>query len=243
MEFSYDGYKNLISLLQKNNYSFASYYNYKKFDKCVIMRHDIDSSLDKAVSLAELEQNLGVRSTYFVLISSPFYNIISREARRKINAILNAGHEIGLHFDESNYDQQYYKMVGGVEKALLKEVELMQNILQMGIKSVSMHRPSKKTLEANYDLPGIVNSYGKEFFCEFKYISDSRGCWREDVNNIILTGGYKRLHILTHALLYDHKEKNIKETIMEFIENAKAERYDNLNQNMTDLEGIIRDGK
>ena len=76
MKFTYDAYENLISKLQKHGYQFASYYDYKSFEKSVIMRHDIDYSLQKSVELAEFENQLGIQSTYFILISSPFYNIV-----------------------------------------------------------------------------------------------------------------------------------------------------------------------
>lgn len=239
MEFTYNAYKDLISLLRNNNYSFASYHNYSNFDKCVIMRHDIDYSLDKAVYLARIEQDVGIRSTYFVLISSPFYNIVSNEAKRKIDIILNAGHEIGLHFDELNYTEQYYQDIGGMENAIFQEIELTEKILGEKIKSVLMHRPSKQTLQADYNLGDIKNSYGKEFFDEFKYVSDSRRRWRENVEKIVISGDYNRLHILTHAFWYNIEEKDIKQTISAFIDCAGNERYYDLNCNITDLADIM----
>lgn len=39
----------------------------------------------------------------------------------------------------------------------------MEKMLNLPISSVSMHRPSKQTLEANYRIPGIINSYSKMF--------------------------------------------------------------------------------
>ena len=102
-----------------------------------------------------------------------------------------------------------------------------------------MHRPSKKTLEANYDLGDVVNSYGKEFFNGFKYVSDSRRRWREDVNEVIQSDKYNRLHILTHAFWYNTVERDIKESILAFIDEAKEERLVSLDQNITDLSEII----
>ena len=56
-------------------------------DRVVILRHDIDYSLDKAVALAELERELGVSSTYFVLLTSEFYNLLSKDNLSKISKI------------------------------------------------------------------------------------------------------------------------------------------------------------
>ena len=52
----------------------------------------------------------------------------------------------------------------------------------------------------------MINSYGQTFFHDFKYLSDSRRRWREPVEEIIRSGTYDRLHILTHAFWY-HKQR------------------------------------
>lgn len=46
---------------------------------------------------------------------------------------------------------------------IFQEIGILEEILQTDIKSVSMHRPSKETLEADYDLSPVTNSYGKNF--------------------------------------------------------------------------------
>lgn len=240
MEFTYDSYANLVSKLRKHDYQFASYHNYKALEKCVIMRHDIDYSLQKSVELAEFEKQLGIQSTYFILLSSPFYNIMSKDAVKKIKKIQNAGHEIGLHFDELNYDEYEYDKIGGVEKAIYREIDLMRSILDCDIKSVSMHRPSQKTLQANYDLGIIVNSYSSDFFERFKYVSDSRRRWRENVDEIISCELYNKLHILTHAFWYNKTEATLEATIKNFIAKAGLERYEILESNISDLQSILK---
>lgn len=240
MKFTYYAYANLIYMLRKYGYQFASYHDYKGLEKCVIMRHDIDSSLEKAVELANLEKRQGVQSTYFVLISSPFYNVVSADSIRKLKMIQAAGHEIGLHFDELNYDPIEYQKLGGVENAIYKEIDLLASVLDYKIRSVSMHRPSKKTLQADYDLGDVVNSYSKVFFEEFKYVSDSRRRWREDVCEIVRSGEHDKLHILTHAFWYNTVEKDIKQSILEFIDNAKQERKIAMSKNITDLDEILK---
>ena len=72
MEFTYSGYEELVNELKTHKYEFCSYENYYKDSKCVIMRHDIDYDLEQAVRLAEIENRLGISSTYFVLLSSDF---------------------------------------------------------------------------------------------------------------------------------------------------------------------------
>lgn len=240
MEFTYDAYAKLISMLRYYDYQFVSYHNYENSKLCVIMRHDVDTSLEKAVKLSSFERKLGIQSTYFVLVSSPLYNVVTADSIRKLRKIQADGHEIGLHFDELNYDEINYRKFGGVENTIRREVDLLSSILECEIRSVSMHRPSARTLQANYDLGNIVNSYSEEFFSGFKYVSDSRRRWREDVYEIIKSRKYNKLHILTHAFWYNEVEKSIKQSILEFIDDAVIERTMALNQNITDLVEIIK---
>ena len=72
VEFTYSAYKNLIHLLQTGGYRVCSYHNWQDTARCVILRHDIDSSLGQAMALARVERELGVSSTYFVLLTSDF---------------------------------------------------------------------------------------------------------------------------------------------------------------------------
>ena len=106
MEFTYDAYTIMISELRRHGYQFADYRDHDKYDKCVILRHDVDYSLEKAYQLAALEYKLNVHSTYMILVSSGFYNIISKQTQEILKDILKMGHHIGLHFDEANYNTQ-----------------------------------------------------------------------------------------------------------------------------------------
>ena len=153
------------------------------------------------------------------------------EGLKKIQML---GHEIGLHFDEMAYEG-----VDDVVGTIKKESNLLSDILGTTISTVSMHRPSKETLEANYEIPGMINSYGKIFFNDFKYLSDSRRRWREPVLEIIKSGQYDRLHILTHAIWYNEVEEDIHDTIKKFVTSANQERYLQEKENIKDIESIL----
>ena len=240
MDFTYNAYKNLIERLRDNKYNVTNYKNYSNYDKCAILRHDIDYSVDKALKFAEFERQLDIRSTYFVLISSPFYNIIEKKTNEKIKKIKSLGHDIGLHFDELNYSVEYYDQNGGIKNVILSELKLLRYILGIDVDSVSMHRPSKITLDADYDLSPAINSYGNTFFKQFKYLSDSRMRWRENIEDIIEADIYKRLHILTHAFWYDKDSRDIKKTLFKFIKQGNSDRYDILGDNITDLKSLVK---
>lgn len=103
MNFTYRAYVEIIHLLEDMKYEIASYDNYLDYDKCAILRHDVDYMMQNAYKLGQIEYDRGVKSTYFLLITSDFYNVFSLSSMKIIESIMACGHEIGLHFDESRY--------------------------------------------------------------------------------------------------------------------------------------------
>lgn len=239
MQFTYDGYRNMIGQLKEHGYTPCSYHNWQEKERCVILRHDIDNDLLKALQLAELERDAGVRSTYFVLVTSDFYNVFSARSEKLIHAISECGHEIGLHFDEVRYPD--IKTPEDASERIKKEAELLSMAAGSEVVTVSMHRPSKMMLEADLVIPGMINSYGQVYFKGFKYLSDSRRRWREPVNEIIAAETYDRLHILTHAIWYNDTEIDIHDSVEGFVNAGNRQRYETMLSNITDLPTIMRE--
>lgn len=236
MKFTYEAYKNMILNLKENNYEIVDYKNYKKRDKVVILRHDIDTSLEKALEMVELENKLNVSAIYFVLLSTDFYNVASKKSLEIIKEIIKLGGTIGLHFDEQKYQVETKE---DLIKYVKYEADILSKIIGKKIEIVSMHRPSKKFLEMNLEIPEMINSYQKEFFEDFKYVSDSRMNWREDVEEITSSNKYKKLHILTHPFWYEEKENTMKNKLERFLIKAILERYGSLDDNIRDFQDII----
>lgn len=234
MHFTHDSYINLLQLLKKNDYHDSDYTNWMQFEKSVILRHDIDFSIEKSLTLAEIENKYGVKSTYFVLLTTDFYNVFSKKNINLISSIIKMGHEIGLHFDETVYDSN-----DTIEDKIVRECEILSEAIGYPVKVVSMHRPSKDILNRNISIPGIINSYSDIYFRNFKYLSDSRRNWKENVEEIIKSDKYNRLHILTHAFWYNEKELSIYESVSNFIDDANNDRYSSMSDNITDLESIL----
>ncbi len=236
MNFTYGAYEKMLSLLKENCYEVCSYETYQRSSRFVILRHDVDFSLEAALRFAELESKNGVQATYFLLLSTSFYNLFDRKANDIIKEIKGMGHDIGLHFDEARYpilnEQQLIKCVK-------KEISIMSQGLDMKINAVSMHRPSKWVLEADVQFDTLINSYGREFFNDFKYLSDSRMHWREDVYQVIQSNAYERLHILTHPIWYGIEEATMRDKLKDFIRVHKYNCYDAVRDNITDLDEVL----
>jgi hypothetical protein len=239
VKFTYQSYLDLLNLLRDGGYAFTDYHHYAEHERCVLMRHDIDLDMAQALRLAETEAKWGVHSTWFVLLRTDFYNVASKESLAIMRAMHEMGHEIGLHFDELAYEDTKET----VPERIQKETAVLSQILGWPVTTVSMHQPSAQTLQADYQFPGIVNSYGKTFFHDFKYLSDSCHNWREPVEEIVRAGQYERLHILTHAIWYHEQEETICETLRSFISSANEQRYKRLVDNTPIYETILQEGE
>ena len=236
MQFTYAAYRELIALLKAQNYRFCGYFDHEGADKRISLRHDIDYSMERAFKLAQVEQEEGVRSTYFALLRTDFYNPASKHMTDMLQQIRGMGHEVGLHFDEVAYEGCSAEELPGL---IRREAKLLGDICGFPIRCLSMHRPNRLTLEKDLQVEGLVNSYGQEFFRDSKYLSDSRRNWREPVLDIIRSGQYDKLHILTHAFWYGDEEETISDAVGRFVRSANLERYDQMAENIRSIEDIL----
>ncbi len=237
MEFTNRAYEEMLDLLKEHNYNVCDYTNYEDQKQSVILRHDIDFNLQNGVEFAKIEYAKNITSTYFVLLSTNFYNIFSKESNDMLKLIMGMGHKIGLHFDEKKYKIENSNDLGYYVSF---ESEILGKAIGKEIRTISMHRPSKWILENEIKLKNVINTYSKEFFQEFKYLSDSRMHWREDVIEIIKNEQYDKLHILTHPFWYSDKVEETKDKLKYFVNEAKNDRYVLLNNNFRDLSEYIK---
>ncbi|MBS5386571.1 MAG: hypothetical protein KHY31_04250 [Clostridiales bacterium] len=236
MKFTLQAYRELLKLIKQKKYQICNYHDYLREDKFVILRHDVDFDLKKAAKFAKLEMEMGVKSVYFILISSDFYNVLSSYNYNCIGEIISYGHEIGLHFDETKYAGMDMKQI---KVAIYEEVKLLEAMIGQRIETVSMHRPSKEMLESDLELDYVINTYGKAFFKDIKYISDARMNWREDVIQILTREENKKIQLLTHPFWYSEEERTITDNLKKFVLRASEERYKELDGNLRDLESIL----
>lgn len=62
MQFIYNAYINLLNLLFDKEYSFCSYDDWNSRKRPVVLRHDVDISLEKAVRLSEIETDQRIKA-------------------------------------------------------------------------------------------------------------------------------------------------------------------------------------
>lgn len=172
---SLPAYRDLLQNLLRAGYSVVGFDEANGERRDLIVRHDVDMCLDRAVEMAALEADMGVHANYFVLLNTEMYNVGSRSGQRALAEILRLGHEVGLHFDPSDIPE------GDVQKmqaAVARECQLLESNLGRDVRVVTFHRPAKWLLGYSEQLAGRLHGYLPRFFSEMGYCSDSEGRFR-----------------------------------------------------------------
>jgi hypothetical protein len=198
-EFTELYYRNLLQIAKKN-YNFTSFCNYKSEESIILWRHDVDFSVHRSLELAKIEQDEGVRSTFFIYLHSEFYNVFELEVTHCIREIIKAGHEIGVHFDPAYYEGKI-KSYEDLEDLLSYEKRLLEEIFKIEVKVFSFHNPDIGDWLKFDDeiIAGMVNTYSHHFKNNFGYCSDSNGYWRyEQLVDVLEKREQSQLQVLTH---------------------------------------------
>jgi hypothetical protein len=194
----------------------------------IILRHDVDYHIDYALRIAQLEKNLKIKSTYFFLLRSDFYNLISQESVIKINIIKKLGHEISIHFDTKIYNRK-------IKENFFKEKSYFENVFNTRVKVISFHRPQKKYLYSQKNFFGISHSYQKKYISDIKYVSDSKNNFLH--GNPLSSSEFKKnksMQILIHPIWWVSKfnqkskikfKKLLQDKQNQLIQNLKKNSY------------------
>ncbi len=238
-KFTYEYYTSLLKLLLDRGYVPTSYGCKDVPDKCFILRHDVDYSLSKTLNIGEIDRELNISSVFFVQLSSGFYNVFSREGYSILDSLQSKGHEIGLHFDEQKYPNDF-GVPDRIRERIIEESGILSHATGNPVRKVSMHRPSSEIINSDIKIPGMINTYGSEYIRVFKYVSDSRRRWREPFEKYIRNEEYNKFQILVHPFWYSEVDFSIEDSVMRFIRNATLERYNELDNNIRDLNDLLR---
>ncbi len=191
IDFTSNCFKNILTELNENNYSFITYESFINntniSDKFIILRHDIDKKPKNALVFAEIESSLEVKASYYFRIVKQSFDT------RIIKQISDLGHEIGYHYEDLSLSK------GDFKKAIIlfqKNLKKFRDICP--IKTICMHgSPLQKWdnrdiwKKYNYRDYGIIGEpYFDIDFNKIFYITDTGRKWngndvsiRDKVNN------------------------------------------------------------
>jgi hypothetical protein len=145
--------------------------------RSILLRHDVDVSLELAVKMANFESQRMIRATYFVRLHARYYDTEDTESKSAIDRLRQVA-EVGLH-----YELGYYQMIGGDPLTLLnRDRERMSALLNSCSFGSAAHMPGMvgHLSEEETKAAGLTyEAYAPVFTRDRKYLSDSGARWRE----------------------------------------------------------------
>lgn len=208
-ETDLDDFKTFLQVLQKNNYTSIFFHELTDAYNQVIIRHDIDFDVRAAWEVAKIEHELGIKATFFFLVTNDSYNPFAKENYSMIHEIKTLGHTISVHFDPTIYDD--------FEKGFAMEKKCFEDAFDSPVDIISLHRPNEYFQRYDKPILGCDHTYMKKYFKDLKYVSDSGGIFR--YGHPFNTPEFKNkesLHILTHPIWWIFQGTNNHEKLKNF---------------------------
>lgn len=201
-EFGLPAYRDLIERLLGTGYRFrpvsALAEPVAAGERVAYLRHDVDFFLDGADMMAEVEAACGVRATYYVLLSG-HYNPMQSANRRLLRRLIALGHEVGLHYDLTEYPSD----AAAASAQLEREVAILSHAVGAPIRTLSMHQPFTGLPDPFREVDGLVHPHDPRLQAELRYVSDSCRAWRDDhLLDAFSPSPPRRLLLLTHPELW-----------------------------------------
>ena len=177
----------------------------------LILRHDVDLSLEAAVALAEVEAEAGMWSTWFLMTRSVFYNLGSAEGERTIARLKELGGRIAHH-------------------AVWPNVDLDERFESV----VAWHNPDPVYMTR--PIEGATNVMTAPWFEPDHYRSDSNQHWRHGCpHDQLAAGEFEWLQLLIHPEIWAYDGATMGETMRSFLDADRSARLEHLRADRIDL--------
>lgn len=166
--------------------------------KFAILRHDIDFSPERALAIARIEADLGISSSFTVLLTGEYYSPFEKNVQRALIEIDRLGHNVGLHFDAR---WNLISREGDLEDALRSEAVVLKRLLERkeDISFFSFHNTTPFTMGCRgRSYAGLWNAYAGILQDQVQYTSDSNGYWIHRSWDELLDQKHDRIQVLTH---------------------------------------------
>jgi hypothetical protein len=187
--------RQLLERIKASGYIFTSFEseNWEQIQQRIVLRHDIDFDCDVALHFAEMEAQIGVKATYYFLLNSDAYNLISPRNINIVKQIQSLGHDISLHFDPVGFDDA----TGQCQI----ELNIFSSVFGVEPKVISIHRPQKCLIREQSSSFNADHTYMALYNKGHSYFSDSGG--RFKYGHPIDSDAFKQnqnLHLLIHPI-------------------------------------------
>jgi hypothetical protein len=208
--FTLDHYREILRAARSAGYRFA-HFDEPPGRGDVLLRHDVDLSLDAALEMAELEADEGVSATYFLMTESVFYNLASTDGVAATASLRELGHRVGLHavYPHAVLDDRFDAVV-------------------------AWHNPDPGYMTA--PIAGALNVMQEGYFDPPTYRSDSNQRWRSGCpHEELAAGGFPWLQLLTHPEIWVYPGATMGATMHAMLDAERARRIAQLEEDRIDL--------
>jgi hypothetical protein len=203
-------YRELLDAARAGGYRFASFESEPRAGD-LLLRHDVDLSLDAALRLAELEAEADAQATYFLMTESVFYNLGSHEGVHAVDRLRELGHRVGLHavWPNAVLDERFDPVV-------------------------AWHNPDPEYMRE--PVAGMVNVMQEPWFSPETYRSDSNQHWRSGCpHDDLRAGRFPWLQLLTHPEIWAYPGRTMGETMHSMLDAERERRVEQLRADRIDL--------
>lgn len=158
--------------------TFSSYLD-SPLEKVILIRHDVDVSLEWALEMAHVEYELGICTTYFVRVHSTRYNLFDRYNYWRLHELKNKHFEVGMHQEVVNFAKTSNEAI----ILLKREKRVIESILGCDVNGVATHIPSHNLLSITPEILSQTGFYyvadGEVFNSNAIFVSDSNNHWKK----------------------------------------------------------------
>ncbi len=208
--FDLEHYAELLEAAGSGGYTFA-FFDRDPRPGDLLLRHDVDLSLDAALRLAELEAENGARATYFLMTQSVFYNLASPEGDHALARLRELGHRVGLHAVWPNAE-----LDGRFDRVL------------------AWHNPDPQYMSR--DIDGAANVMAPPYFDPDHYRSDSNQHWRSGCpHEELRSGAFEWLQLLTHPEIWVYPGATMRESMLSMLDAERERDLRRLEEDRIDL--------
>jgi hypothetical protein len=206
--FDLGHYRELLDAAQAGGYRFA-FFDRPPEPGTMLLRHDVDLSLDAALAMAELEAEAGAAATYFLMKQSEFYNLDSSSGHAAVERLRELGHAVGLHAVWPHVDSD----------------ERFDPVL-------AWHNPDPEYM--GEPVEGFVNVMEAPWADVYR--SDSNQHWRQGCpHEELRAGAFDRLQLLTHPEIWAYPGETMRETMLAMLDAERKRRLEQLAADRIDL--------
>ena len=203
--FTLDHYRELLAAAREGGYRFT-FFDQRPQPGDLLLRHDVDLSLEAALALAEIEAELGVPSTYFLMTRSEFYNLAAPSGEEALARLRALGHRVGLH-------------------AVYPHVDLDSRFDPV----LAWHNPDPTYMTKPVE--GAVNAMQPGFFHPDRYRSDSNQRWRHGCpHEELARGAFDWLQLLIHPEIWVYPGETMGETMRSLLDAERDLRLGQLRE-------------